>query len=439
MNSTNESVSSPRPAPSVRSGYRWYALSVLLLVFTSSHIDRQIMGILLQPIKVSLHASDTQMGFLVGLTFAIFYATLGMPIAMLADRGNRRNIIAAAIGIWSLMAVACGFAQSFVQLALARIGVGIGEAGSNPPSHSMISDLFSMRERGTAMGIFALGVNIGLLIAYLGGGWMSQHWGWRVTFFVVGAPGVILALIVRLTLKEPKRGATEERVVDTAAPGFWEVARAMLGNPTVRNVVIGGSLASFVGYGMVLWLPAFFVRSHGLSQTQTGVTLAFMGGVVGGIGTFTAGRVADVLSRRDPRWTLWLVAIAKTFMVPFVVAFFLATNFRNAFFIYLIPSFLGGFYLAPTFAMIQTLMPLRMRAVAAAITLFVANLVGLGFGPQIIGILSDALAPRFGHQSLRYALLCFGCLNLWTGLHYWLASRTLKRDLARLSLPSSSG
>ena len=180
--------------------YRWYALGVLVLVFTSSHVDRQIMGILLQPIKNDLGASDTQMGFLIGLTFALFYATLGMPIAMLADRSNRRNIITIAITVWSAMTVACGYAQNFLHLSLMRIGVGIGEAGSSPPSHSMISDMFELKQRGTAMGIYALGVNLGLLIAYLGGGWMSEHWGWRMTFVAVGLPGLLLALLVRFTL-----------------------------------------------------------------------------------------------------------------------------------------------------------------------------------------------------------------------------------------------
>ena len=188
---------------------RWYALAVLVLVFTSSHVDRQIMGILLEPIKNDLGASDTQMGFLIGLTFALFYATLGMPIAMLADRGNRRNIITWAVTIWSFMTVLCGFAQSFAQLALARIGVGIGEAGSSPPSHSMISDMFPLKERGTAMGIYAMGVNIGLLIAYLAGGWLSENYGWRTTFIIVGVPGLLIALIVRFTVSEPIRGASD--------------------------------------------------------------------------------------------------------------------------------------------------------------------------------------------------------------------------------------
>ena len=217
-------TSSDQPGITTAPWYRWYALAVLVLVFTSSHVDRQIMGILLEPIKHDLNASDTQMGFLIGLTFALFYATLGMPIAMLADRGNRRNIITWAITIWSGMTVLCGYAQSFAQLAITRIGVGIGEAGSSPPSHSMISDMFPMRQRGTAMGIYALGVNLGLLIAYLAGGWMSEHWGWRTTFIVVGLPGLAIALLTRFTVVEPKRGQQEAERKIPQAPPFNEVA-----------------------------------------------------------------------------------------------------------------------------------------------------------------------------------------------------------------------
>ena len=304
-------TSSDQPGITTAPWYRWYALAVLVLVFTSSHVDRQIMGILLEPIKHDLNASDTQMGFLIGLTFALFYATLGMPIAMLADRGNRRNIITWAITIWSGMTVLCGYAQSFAQLAITRIGVGIGEAGSSPPSHSMISDMFPMRQRGTAMGIYALGVNLGLLIAYLAGGWMSEHWGWRTTFIVVGLPGLAIALLTRFTVVEPKRGQQEAERKIPQAPPFNEVARYMWHTPATRHVVFGSALAGFVGYGMVLWLPAFFVRSHGLSQTEVGFTLALMTGVVGGTGTFLAGKLADVLSAKDQRWFAWVVTIGK--------------------------------------------------------------------------------------------------------------------------------
>ena len=412
--------------------YRWYALFILLMVYTSSHVDRQIMGILLEPIKMELNASDTQMGFLVGLTFAIFYATLGIPIAMLADRSNRRNIIAIATAIWSGMTAVCSLVGSYSQLALARIGVGIGEAGSSPPSHSMISDLFPQSERGTAMGVFAIGVNLGLLIAYLGGGWMSEHWGWRTTFIVVGLPGLLIALLVRFTLVEPPRGGTETVQQPVAkAPGFKEVARTMWRTPAARHVVFGSALAGFVGYGMTLWLPAFFVRSHGLSQTETGMTLALMSGIVGGLGTFSAGRLADYLGKRDPRWLAWVVAVGKGGLVPFLVAFFLIMDLKSALLMYLIPAFFGGFYLAPTFAMIQQLVPVQMRAVAAAICLFLLNIIGMGFGPQGVGILSDYLSADYGKESLRYSLMVFSLINVWCAFHYFLGARTLIEDSAR--------
>ncbi|MEM7100661.1 MAG: MFS transporter [Pseudomonadota bacterium] len=411
------------------SWYRWYALGILVMVYASSHVDRQIMGILLEPIKAELGASDTQMGFLVGLTFAVFYATLGMPIAMLADRTNRRNIIAIATTIWSGMTVVCAYVGSYAQLAMARIGVGIGEAGSSPPSHSMISDLFSQKQRATAMGIFALGINIGLLIAYLGGGWMSEHWGWRTTFIVVGLPGLLIALLVRYTLIEPPRGASEEaKQAKSEAPAFKEVARTMWETPATRHVVFGSALAGFVGYGMTLWLPAFFIRSHGLSQSETGFTLALMAGIVGGLGTFTAGRLADYLSKRDARWLAWVVAVGKGGLVPFIVVFFWLTDLQSALLVYLIPAFFGGFYLAPTFAMIQQLVPVQMRSVAAAICLFLLNIIGMGFGPQGVGILSDILAPEYGKESLRYSLMVFSTLNLWCAWHYFLAARTLNQD-----------
>lgn len=415
-------------------GYRWYALGVLTAVFASSHVDRQIMGMLLEPIKLELGANDTQMGFLIGLTFAIFYATLGMPIAMLADRSNRRNIITAAIAIWSVMTVLCGAAANFVQLALARIGVGIGEAGSTPPSHSVISDLFDVQSRGTAMGIFALGVNFGLLIAYLGGGWLSEHYGWRFTFVAVGLPGLLIGALLYFTVQEPTRGASDAApAAPEEAPPFKEVARHMWNSHAIRHVVIGSSLAGFVGYGFVLWMPAFLVRSHGLSPSEVGYTLALMTGIIGGLGTFTAGRMADVLARRDERWRVWVVAIGKSAYVPFLAAVFLVEDFWWALALYTIPSFFGGFYLAPTFAVIQSLVSLRMRALASSITLFILNIIGLGFGPQLVGVMSDMFAPAYGNESLRMSLLVLSFLNLWCAFHYYLASRNLKRDLSEAS------
>ncbi len=415
-----------------RPWYKWYALSVLTLVYASSQVDRQIMGMVLEPIKQDLGASDTAMGFLVGLTFALFYATLGMPIAMFADRSHRRNIVTAAITIWSAMTVACGYAASFLQLALARIGVGVGEAGSTPPSHSMISDLFPTATRGTAMGIFALGVNAGLLIAYLGGGWLVDNVGWRMTFVAVGVPGLAIAALLYLTTIEPERGASDVRppLPGEGAPPFRKVWAHMWRVRSIRHSTIGAALAGFIGYGFVLWMPTFLIRSHGLSPSEVGIALALLTGVVGGLGTFTAGRLADTLARRDERWRAWVVAAGKGGYVPFLAAVFLVDDLWWALGLYVVPAFFGGFYLAPTFALVQGLVSLRMRALASSIVLFILNIIGLGFGPQLVGVMSDLFADAYGQESLRMSLLVLSFLNLWCALHYYLAGRHLPKDQA---------
>ena len=432
--------------------YNWYVVGVLTATYASSHVDRQIMAILLEPIKLELGASDTQMGFLVGITFALFYATLGMPIAMLADRTNRRNIITAAITVWSFMTVLCGYVANFVQLTLARIGVGVGEAGSTPPSHSMISDLFPPERRGSAMGVYSLGVNFGLLIAYLAGGWLSENYGWRMTFVFVGVPGLAIAALLYLTVNEPRRGGAEliakpeppapekpaSKPQADAAPSFGAVAKYMLAVPSIRHQCIGAAIAGFIGYGFVLWMPSFLVRSHGLSPTEIGLILALMNGIIGGLGTFTAGKLADVLARRDVRWRSWIVALGKGGYVPFLAAVFLIDDLRWALILYTVPAFFGGFYLAPTAALVQSLVSLRMRALASSILLFVLNIIGMGLGPQMVGIMSDWFAPEYGKESLRMALLVLSFLNLWCAYHYYAAGRTLQADLQAQQSPSSA-
>lgn len=422
--------------------YRRYALLVLTAVYCSSHIDRNIMGILLEPIKRDLGLSDTQLGFLSGFAFAIFYATLGMPIAMWADRGNRRNIIALAIATWSAMTALCGLAGNFWQLALARIGVGVGEAGSSPPSHSMIADLYPREERASAMAVYSLGISFGIMIGFLVGGWVAEWYGWRVAFFVVGLPGLALAALVRGTLIEPPRGHAEIRTAsaserDAPAPATPPTAAFghMWRTRTTRHVVLGMTLAAFVGYGAVIWTPAFLMRSHGLSPGEVGTLLSFGFGIGGGLGVFTGGKLADVLARRDPRWTLWLVAIGKCSMVPFVLAFYAIENTTLALALYLPGIFFSSFYLGPSMALVQSLSPLRSRAMASAILLFVVNLIGLGVGPQSVGLVSDLLRGPFGDDSLRYALLGVAVLNLWSAGHYALASRTLRDDLHAIEAP----
>jgi len=433
----SEGGASPVPAV-ITPQYRRYAMLLLVLVFTSSHVDRQILAILLQPIKLEMQLSDTQLGFLSGVAFAIFYATLGIPMAMWADRSNRRNLIALALATWSGMTALCGLATNFWQLAAARIGVGVGEAGSSPPSHSMIADMYPPAERATAMGTFSLGINFGLMTGFLVGGWVSQWYGWRVAFYTVGLPGLLLALVVLLTLREPPRGYAEGlQATPQEAPSLGTVIRSLTAIPAWRHLAAGATLASFVGYGVVLWLPAFLMRSHGLQSGQIGTALAFLFGVLGGVSTYVGGMLSDRLGKHDVRWNVWVVAVAILISLPFTVAAYLARDIQTATWYGIVPALLGGFYLGPSFALNQSLVSLRMRSVASAILLFIVNIIGLGLGPQTVGLLSDFFQAEHGTESLRYALLCLSLVNVWTAVHYCLAGRTLGKDLAAVRASQS--
>jgi predicted MFS family arabinose efflux permease len=414
--------------------YRNYALFVLMLGYSANYVDRQILAVLLEPIKLELGVSDTMLGFLSGITFAIFYATLGVPIAMLADRTNRRNIVAAAITIFSTMTVACGFVTSFAQLALARIGVGIGEAGSSPPSHSMISDMFPPEKRAGAMGIYSLGINIGILIGFLVGGWVSQWYGWRAAFFVVGGPGIVIALLVRFTLKEPSRGHADgasAQQVAAAAPGFMEVWKLLWAQKSFRHIAFGCATAAFSGYAGVTWIPAFLIRSFQMTPGEIGTWLALIIGFVGGAGTYVTGWLADRYGKGDVRWNLWVVAIIMFLCFPFSVGMYLSSDKYWALAMFLLPAFAGAAYIGPALAMTQGLVTLRMRAVASAVLFLILNLIGMGLGPQAVGILSDLYNDSFGQESLRYALLTVMFVWIWAGIHFVLGARTLKDDLAR--------
>ncbi len=413
--------------------YRRYALFVLLLAYISSYVDRQIMGVLLEPIKGEFMLTDTQMGFLGGIAFGIFYATLGIPIAFLADRRSRRNIISVAVTIWSFMTVACAYVTGFGTLAMARIGVGVGEAGSSPPSHSMIADLYPAKQRSGALAIYALGVYVGIMLGFLVGAYIASEYGWRTAFIVVGAPGILIAALVRFTLKEPTRGHSDGLVADDQGPMEWGSAFAQVKGGFVhlwtdkvsRHVVIGVTLVSFVGYGGAYWGAAFFIRSHGMTLLEVGQYLAAVIGGAGVIGALTGGRLADSLGAKDPRWTMWIVALAKLIAAPIIVVFFLEMNTDVALILYIPTVLLGAFYLGPSFAMIQTRAPLHMRSLSSAIMLFILNIIGLGLGPQVVGIISDALKPEYGAESLRYALLLLSFISLWGGYHYYLAGKHL--------------
>jgi MFS family permease len=423
--STSDSATSSTPSNAVRN----YTLAVIVLIYASSHVDRQIVSILAESIKQDLLLSDSQLGFLIGLSFALFYATLGIPIAILADRYSRRNIIAISVIVWSGMTALSGLAANFFQLALARIGVGIGEAGSSPPSHSMIADLYPLEKRGAAMGIYAAGINLGVLIGFLVGGFIDEWYGWRMAFFIVGVPGIFLGLLMFFTVREPMRSSPPKPLPKNL---FKEVSNTfvlMMSIPSLRHIVIGCTLVVFVGYGTTYWNGVFFRRLHGLSPSETGVLLALIGGIIGGVGTFFGGWLADRLAQRDQRAYVWLTAAVKILIAPFVAWFYFETDTRIAAYLLAFIAFFGGFYLSVSFAMTQTLLPPASRALGAAILLFCINIIGLGLGPFVVGILSDFFSAEHGADGLRYALVIVTLLNIWGSYHYYLAGRSLRADL----------
>lgn len=421
----------------VTPNYRRYVLGILVTVYTFNYLDRQILSILLQPIKDEMGLSDTALGFLTGVVFAIFYATLGLPIARFADKANRKMIISGSLAIWSGMTALCGTAANFWQLAAYRIGVGVGEAGGSPPSYSLLSDYYAPEERATALATYALGVPFGILFGYALGGIINDMFGWRMAFFVVGLPGVLLAVVVWFTVKEPPRGLSEGTVAANAAapeaPPMMEVVRHMWSQRTLRHVIMGGTLTSFVGYGFVIWAPSFLVRSHGMSIGDVGLALSLIIGVSGGIGTYFGGWFADKLGKKDIRWRSWVVAIPILVSLPFGVGMYLSDDLTFVLIFMILPAAVGSLFLGPSLAMVQGLVTVRMRAFAGAVFLFVLNLIALGLGPQLVGLLSDLLVPTFGDDSLRYALLFSSVLNIWAAAHYVLAARTLKEDTARMA------
>jgi MFS family permease len=418
------------------SRYRNYALGVLFLGYVVNFIDRSILSILLEPIKHDLMLSDTELGLLGGLAFALFYATLGIPIAALADRWSRVKVLVISMVIWSAMTALCGMAVSFATLLLARIGVGVGEAGASPPSHSLISDYFPVEKRATALSIYALGIPIGAMVGNYVGGWGAEELGWRVTFFLVGLPGILVALLIFLTLREPPRGLSEktapvlEDEAAESAPSMKEVFGFLWAKRSFRHIGFAAGLHAFVGYGVGTWNAPFLIRTHDLPITEVGFWLALISGI-GAIGTFAGGFLGDRISAAtgDRRWYLWLTGVATVLMVPFQFVAYLYDGLWAVLPSLFVISILGGMYLGPSFAMTQGLVTLRMRATASAILLFMLNIIGMGLGPYFVGIASDLLAPASGIDSLRYALCLAVLANIWAAGHYFAGARTLRSDL----------
>ncbi len=419
--------------PYASTSVRYYAVGLLTVVYTFNFIDRQLLAILQESIKADLALMDWQLGLLTGFAFAIFYVTAGIPIARWADNSNRRNIVALAVGIWSFMTAISGLVQNYIQLLLARIGVGVGEAGGSPPAHSMISDIFPPEKRASALAFYSMGVNFGIMFGFLAGGWLNEVFNWRVAFFVVGVPGIVVALIVRYTLREPLRGLSENReVTEESKVPFSGVLQLLWSRLSFRHMAFGAALNAFAGYSTSNWTASFMIRSHDMTTGELGTWLAGIMGLGGAIGVYFGGLIAEKLALRDRRWYMWLPTITGIICVPFMIAVYLADSAYLALTLSIIPGILFNVYLGNTLAMTHGLVGLRMRALASAILFFILNIIGLGIGPWLTGYLSDVLSPTFGNESLRMAMLyLLPAAMTWSVVHLFLAARHLEKDLDR--------
>jgi len=426
-------TASPAPAPSPdpaqpagpAPGYANYVLGVLVLMNLLNHVDRNIVSVLLEPIRAEFRASDEWMGLLTGMAFMLVHATMGIPIALWADRGSRRAIVALGLTVWSAMTALSGLARSFPQLLVLRMGVGIGEAAGTPPSHSMISDYFPPERRATALATQALGLHAGIAFGYIAAGWLGQYFGWRTTMVVVGLPGLVLALVVATTVKEPPRRTK------VAAHPLGEVVRFLAGQRAYLYLLAAASFHAMAGYSMAHWGPTFLLRVHGLSLASVGTWLGVFAFFAGGGGALLGGRMADRLGRRDPRWVAWTAAIAAFAALPFGLGFLLSGSPVAAVACYAPQTLAIALYNGPLYAMNQALARPRMRAMAVAIHLFIVSIVGGGVGPWLVGRASDALRATQGELGIRFALLGVFAVGVCVaGIFYLLAARSLARDFA---------
>lgn len=420
---TPEAVFTPR--------YRAFILGTLLVTYAVNFIDRNILAILLPQIRDEFSLADWQLGMLGGIAFALFYSTLGLPIASWADRSNRVTIISIAVTVWSIMTALSGMATSFIMLLLARIGVGIGEAGATPPSHSIIGDLYTAEKRASAIAIYTMGTSIGGFLGLIIGGWVAEYYGWRTAFMVVGFPGVLLAIFIKLTLKDPPRGMSENRAQPKEPASIREVASLLWSRPTFRHLSMGAALAAIISYGNGLWLPSFITRSFGMSLGLVGTYLAIIGLFGGLIGVYLGGVLSDYLAKRDQRWWMWVPAAGALLGVPFAVVAYLTSNVWVSLVFLFIPGMMASTFPGPSYATTQRLVGLNMRATASAFVLFIVTMIGLGLGPFIIGLISDALTAQFGIEALRYSLLITLLFKVWSAVHFFLAGKTIANDLER--------
>jgi predicted MFS family arabinose efflux permease len=417
------------PAVSARQHER-YVLFLLFLVYTFNYVDRQVLIILAEPIKSEFKLKDWQLGFLTGTAFALFYATLGIPIARFADRLNRVNIIAASLTIWSSMTAACAVTTNFAQLALARVGVGVGEAGGSPPAVSLLASYFDRSQRSTAMSIYSLGATVGILLGFVIGGLINVRFGWRAAFLAAGLPGIVLAALVKWTIREPRAEPGGNAIESTSAEPIGKTLRTLYSIETCRLLNAAAVAAGITVYGFMVWTPVLLIRRFGLTTGEVGTAIGLIAGIAGSAGVFLGGLSADHFAKADQRRQLWVPAATSLLFWPLILVAVNAATARTAF-ICLVPAYgVALAYTGPTWAVLQSVTPPQMRAMAAAILLFLVNLIGLGMGPQLIGIISDVLRSGAATTGLRHAIEIVCSASMLASLFFYLASRSLASDLA---------
>ncbi|HEY0683833.1 MAG TPA: MFS transporter [Steroidobacter sp.] len=416
---------------SVSRGYRFYVLALLTVVFIVNFIDRQVLSVLIEPIKRDLQLTDTQLGLLSGLAFALFYVTAGVPVARLADLRSRRKLIAVCMIVWSSMTALCGMAANFVQLLMARIGVAVGEAGCVAPSHSILSDYYRPADRPTALSIYSAGASVGIFLGLLGGGLLAELYGWRAALVIIGLPGIAVAFVVLLTLREPLRGMS---LPEHAAPAmqapkhFWSDLGLLLRRRTLLFIALAGGFQSMVTYGVANWLPAFFMRVHAMSPSQAGATLAVINGLVAGLGAIVAGSVTAHLSRIERRWLLWVPTVATVVSTPLYAFAVLTPSVSTSLMLLTPAAFMSMMYVGPALAATHGVAGVSLRATGVALTLFVSNLLGIGGGALVVGMVSDAFIAAEPTVSLRYGLLAVLLANIPAAVGYLLAASSVRND-----------
>ena len=419
------------PGASRTPAYSYLVVGILALIYTLNFLDRQIIAILAEPIRKDLNLTDTQLGLLGGIFFAAFYTTFGIPMAWLADRGRRTWIIGASCAVWSGFTALCGTATNFMQLALFRMGVGIGEAGGSPPSYSLISDYFPPEKRGTALALYSLGVPLGSMIGAFAGGRIAAEYGWRTAFFALGLPGILLALVLVLVVREPKRGRLDplaEGQTHEPAPPIFTAVGGFFANRTLVLTAISSALSAFVGYAMLTWNPPFLMRVKGMELTEIANWYALVLGVTGVIGTFMAGYLVDKLGKKDRRWFAWVPAIAFTITIPFWLGLLWAPTWQIALCFLAVPALLNNAYLAPALTVVQNAVSPARRTMSGAILLFVLNIIGLGIGPVYVGRISDMNKAEYGDNSLAVGFAALIPIIVITIIAHLVAAHSIGRD-----------